>query len=110
MWSLVENVTLLYRVIKAKAVPESSGDHDITSPENQMWSLCANASLPDCAITKAKAFPESFGHEVLLILATIALVSIASLFISEVSTRICPPQKQWRHVNSSTPVKHKVTF
>jgi hypothetical protein len=41
------------------------------------------------------------GHEVLLILATIAVVSIASFSISEVTLRIYPPRKWCRLKHSN---------
>jgi hypothetical protein len=64
-------------------------DHGITSPGNQMWQFCANAAMAVYSVVK-KALPHT--QAVLLVLATIAVVSIASLFISEVSIRIHPPR------------------
>ena len=76
----------------------------------QMWSLCAIANLLRSVITEIKTFPESFGHAFLLILATIAVVTIASFFISEISIRICPPLKLRRHMESSISIPHEVWF
>jgi hypothetical protein len=95
MWSLFANENLLHRVItEAKAFPKSYGQ-GITSPENQMWSLFAKVNLLHCVCAKVKAFPESFGHEFFLILATIAVLSLASFAISEVSMRIYPTRNRW---------------
>lgn len=95
MWSLFANENLLHRVVtELKAFPESYGQ-DMISPENQIWSFFAKANLLCRTITKIKALPQSFGHEFLLILATIAVLSIASFTISEVSIRIYPPRNRW---------------
>jgi hypothetical protein len=63
-------------------------DHGSSLPGNQMHQFSANATMAVYSVVK-KAFPHT--QAVLLVLATIAVVSVASLSISEVSTRIHPP-------------------
>lgn len=65
-------------------------DHGITSPGNQMCQFCANAAVMLVYSVVKEALPHT--QAVLLVLAAIAVLSIASLFISEVSIRIHPPR------------------
>jgi hypothetical protein len=64
-------------------------DHGITSPGNQMCQFCANAAMLVYSVVK-KALPHT--QAVLIVLEAIAVLSIASLFISEVFLRIYPPR------------------
>jgi hypothetical protein len=88
LWrGLFNTIRLIVLILSAFFLVEQ----DIASSGNQkLWrQFCANEAMAGYRVIK-KAFPGT--QTVLLVLATIAVVLIASLSISEVSIRIRPPR------------------